>query len=708
MIDLKNLDKNYGDKIVFENLRMELKDPSKMHVLIGKSGSGKTTLFNILMGLDRDYSGRYSLFGKSAKKISDNDWASIREHDMRIVFQDYKLLKQLSVFENIDLSGDYSEEEIDKLLKELDIYDLKNHFIHELSGGQKQRLAIARAVISEPKILLMDEPTGNLDGKTANRVMSYLKKLRDRGILVFIITHDEKVASHGDIVYEIKDHKIDLVKGTSIDRGEKYEHKVKKNSKKKINPYVLKNFIVNKKKYFLFGIPVLLMMSIFILAFSAFRASSTESFLDFFEGLGEEVIILDAQNLKEEVENRYQEKRIISSIDGERIAFSKEDLKEVDKINHVKELYLFSDGTEALYDNEGKRLVESVYQSELPSWVKRNIVRRDSDQRITFHFSSLQLPAAYMKNYNLENIHLLAGEFPEGANNEIMIPDIYALFDQEIKDFQNVLGKTIRLDVVDNDDQQSKKEYVISGVYDSGYSKKLQSEYPIYTKHDKKVLELEADKRAYQFYKKSLSETSESEEFHYQIIKDYDSFEKAFGTGLTSLYIEVDDARNVKEVSDKLEKIFPSYLFTSQYSLKNGGFSEMYDKLVWILFLGSITIALLAGIMISFLNKGQINHRSRELAILYSLGYKKKDIFLIIALENSYLFSFYLGLSGAIVYLLNRFIFTHSIYSHYFENLFSISNMGLIMMLIVLMMFVSVLWGLNGVKQRRLIKYLNE
>lgn len=213
MIHLQNLTKSYRKKMILKNIDLELKDPSKIHVLLGESGSGKTTLFNILMGLDKDYTGNYSLFGKSAKKMSNDEWASIREQDMRMVFQDYKLLNQFSVYDNLDLSGDYSEEEIIQLLEELDILELKNHYVHELSGGQKQRLAIARAVISKPKILLMDEPTGNLDGLTTGRVMSYLKKLKSKGILVFIITHDEQVTSYGDIVYKIKNQKISLVKG---------------------------------------------------------------------------------------------------------------------------------------------------------------------------------------------------------------------------------------------------------------------------------------------------------------------------------------------------------------------------------------------------------------------------------------------------------------------------------------------------------------
>lgn len=141
---------------------------------------GKTTLFNILFGLDVDFTGLYYLFRNNSREISKKEWSSIREYDMRIVFQDYKLCDTMTVYENIVMSGNYSEDGICLILKELGLDELKNQLVTELSGGQKQRVAIARAVISNPKILLLDEPTGNLDSMTADKMMNFLDQLKKR------------------------------------------------------------------------------------------------------------------------------------------------------------------------------------------------------------------------------------------------------------------------------------------------------------------------------------------------------------------------------------------------------------------------------------------------------------------------------------------------------------------------------------------------
>jgi ABC-type lipoprotein export system ATPase subunit/ABC-type antimicrobial peptide transport system permease subunit len=708
MIYIRNLEKSYKDKLVLKNVHLKLNDSTKMHVLLGESGSGKTTLFNILMGLDNDYSGKYSLFGTSAKQLSNNEWASIREHDMRMVFQDYKLLNQLTVYDNIHLSGDYSEKAITQVLKELDIEELENKYIYQLSGGQKQRVAIARAIISKPRILLMDEPTGNLDGMTTERIMSYLIKLQAKGILVFMITHDEKVARYADIVYEIKDQNIVLKKDQLDDSQSETVDKNKTSSKKNITQYVLKNLKKTKRKLFLLAIPTILIITLFILSFSAFRASSTQSFLDFFAGVGERVLILNTESLKQETRNQYNESGIISPTDGKRIAFSTEDVEDVDEIEGVEDVYLFSEGAQNPYDNDGMRLNLIVNPEDFSEEILRYVNHNHLNQRLHFQFSSLQLPADFLKDYNPDNFQLIVGEFPADQSNEILVPDIYTFSNWKTNNFQEFIGETVTLEVEDIDNNQYKKDYIISGIYDSEFRQEFRSEYFIYTSHGKNDYINSADESGYQFFKSILTETPESEEFHQNLIGSFADFEEAYGTGYQSMFVRVNTVDDVETVRSALSELYPAYRFVSQYDLKHGDLSVIYSSLVRTLVIGSITIALLVGIIIIFLNKGHINNRNRELAILYSLGYKKRDIFSIIALENGLLFSFYLGVSGLLVYLVNRFIFSTSVYYQWFEHIFSFSNIGLVILLIGLMLVVSVLWSLYGVKQTNLTKYLNE
>lgn len=702
MIDIQHLEKSYKGKEILKNVQLKINDPSNIQVLIGESGSGKSTLFNLLMGLDNDYSGNYSLFGKSAKEISNSEWASIREHEMRMVFQDYKLLNHLTVYDNIYLSGDYSEKEIIQVLEELDIKELKDSFIHELSGGQKQRVAISRAVISEPKILLMDEPTGNLDGMTTNRIMSYLSKLRDKGILVFIITHDEQVARLADIVYEIKDKKIVLVKDQLDASEDEISYEKQPSSKKKIHQYVWKNLKQTKKKHFLLAIPTILIITLFILGFSAYRSSSTQSFLDFFAGVGDRTIILDTEQLKQEVREEFNEEGIIASSDGERIAFSMEDVGSVQNIPHVEATYLFSDGVQSPYDHEELQLNLTIVQDDFSEEFLETLVYGHSINMISFQFSAMQLPTDYLPDYNTESIELIAGKFPTDETNEILVPDIYLLLSQES------LGETVTLPVEDFENNQTEKDYVISGVYDSVFRQDLKRDYFIYTSHEMNGFANAADEEGYRFFERILTETPQSEAFNKNLIGNYENFEEAYGTGYKSMFVRVDAADNIEVVRSKLENLYPSYSFTSQYDLKHGDLSEIYSMLVRVLVIGSMGIALLAGVMITFLNKSHINNRNSELAILYSLGYKRKDIFSIIALENGLLFSFYLGFSGLLAYLANVFVLSGSRYYQLFVGMFSLSNVGLIVLLIGLMLLVSVLWSLNGVKQANLMKYLNE
>ena len=161
-------------------------------------------------------------------------------------------------------------------------------------------------------------------------------------------------------------------------------------------------------------------------------------------------------------------------------------------------------------------------------------------------------------------------------------------------------------------------------------------------------------------------------------------------------------------VSSQIDEIYPAFRLTSQYDLKHGELSDIYNRLVSVLIIGSIVIALVVGIIIVFLNKGQLNNRNREMAILYSLGFKRKDIYAIIIRESFVQFFFYFMVSGIIVFLLQVFYFNQSKYTMLFQNLFDPSNLILIILLIGLMLTVSVIWSVNGVKQKNLIKYLNE
>lgn len=217
MIELKNVSKTYKSKKskstkALDNVSLTLSDRG-MTFILGKSGSGKSTLLNVLGGLDKYDSGDMLILGKSSKDFKAADFDSYRNTYVGFIFQEFNILDDYDVYENIILALQLQQKEVDNkkvdaLLEKLELTELKKRKVNELSGGQKQRVAIARALIKDPKIILADEPTGNLDSKTGSGVMDLLKEI-SKDKLVVIVSHDEEYAKkYGDRIIEIKDGNI--------------------------------------------------------------------------------------------------------------------------------------------------------------------------------------------------------------------------------------------------------------------------------------------------------------------------------------------------------------------------------------------------------------------------------------------------------------------------------------------------------------------
>ena len=184
-----------------------------MTFILGKSGSGKSTLLNVLGGLDKYDSGDMIILGKSSKSFTQADFDSYRNTYVGFIFQEFNILEDYDVYQNIELAlqlqqKEGKKKEINELLEKLELKELKKRKVNELSGGQKQRVAIARALIKQPRIILADEPTGNLDSNTGRQVMELLKEI-SKEKLVVIVSHDEEYAKeYGDRIIEIKDGKV--------------------------------------------------------------------------------------------------------------------------------------------------------------------------------------------------------------------------------------------------------------------------------------------------------------------------------------------------------------------------------------------------------------------------------------------------------------------------------------------------------------------
>ncbi len=193
-----------------DNVSFDL-DEGKFVVILGPSGAGKSTLLNLLGGLDSPTEGTITVNGRDISSLSNNELADYRASTVGFVFQFYNLLPTLTVYENVALVKDISENAIDpaKMISEVGLSDHLNNFPSELSGGEQQRVSIARALAKNPKILLCDEPTGALDSETGVVVLKLLLSMaRYYGKTIVIVTHNQNIAKMADVIIRVKNGKI--------------------------------------------------------------------------------------------------------------------------------------------------------------------------------------------------------------------------------------------------------------------------------------------------------------------------------------------------------------------------------------------------------------------------------------------------------------------------------------------------------------------
>jgi lipoprotein-releasing system ATP-binding protein len=223
IVELKKINKIYGEKTqnptqVLFDLSLNFEE-SSFNSIIGQSGSGKSTLLNILGTLDKATSGDVFINGKNTQEMSSNELSKLRNESIGFIFQFHYLLPEFTALENVLMPYRISkkpitEEVLNRANELLDIVGLsnrKNNLATNLSGGQQQRVAIARSLINNPKIILADEPTGNLDSDTTEQIYDLLREINQRFKTTFIIiTHDRHIAEKADRIVEILDGKINL------------------------------------------------------------------------------------------------------------------------------------------------------------------------------------------------------------------------------------------------------------------------------------------------------------------------------------------------------------------------------------------------------------------------------------------------------------------------------------------------------------------
>lgn len=217
VISLKNISKKYvmgGDTIFYalKNVELEIKK-GEYAAIVGPSGSGKSTLMHIIGLLDKPTEGKVFIGDEDISTLNDDATSTLRSEFVGFVFQQFNLLNKLTIKENIMLPIGYARrkfdydpsERADYLMERFGILDKKDSFPNKISGGQQQRVAIARALIMNPKLILADEPTGNLDTKTGDEIMQLFEELNKEGITILIVTHEPDIAERTHRQIKIRD-----------------------------------------------------------------------------------------------------------------------------------------------------------------------------------------------------------------------------------------------------------------------------------------------------------------------------------------------------------------------------------------------------------------------------------------------------------------------------------------------------------------------
>ena len=209
MIDIVNVTKTYSNKLILSKINLHITE-GQFIIITGNSGAGKSTLLNII-GLLEDFDeGEYLLFEKSVNRYKNKQLANFRSKYFGFIFQLFYLIPNFTVRDNILLPSLYSKDDelndIVSLAKKLNIDHILYEKVDYLSGGEKQRVAIARALINKPKILICDEPTGNLDKVNTEKVMRILKEQIKTGVTVILVTHDDQLFKYSDDIYLINEN----------------------------------------------------------------------------------------------------------------------------------------------------------------------------------------------------------------------------------------------------------------------------------------------------------------------------------------------------------------------------------------------------------------------------------------------------------------------------------------------------------------------
>ncbi|MBR3489955.1 MAG: ATP-binding cassette domain-containing protein [Bacilli bacterium] len=665
MIELKNICKSYHSNGIYEvalkNINLDLSSKGLISV-VGKSGSGKTTLLNIIGSLDNSDFGELIVDGKNIREFSDNELDSYRNKYVSFIFQNYNLIDHMSVIDNIKLKMtiSYDDEnrviyEAEEALKKVGLYKYKNKLPMYLSGGEKQRIAIARAISSDSKIILCDEPTGALDHKTGIEILNILKEL-SKEKLVIMVTHNIELAKKysnriitmedGEIISDTGNKKID-------DIIEDFKIPKIKMDIKTIIKIAYSNLKLKKKRNILLALTA----SIGIVGISIILSISNgfnDSLDEYEKYISNKVPVIISAYKQEKSNKKYSESKIIN-------------INKDENSNYINKTFI------NYFNNINKEYVSSIKYNYL---VKLNIINKDYYELDNSIFKT-------MPNNIKENYDLVEGRLPSRYDELLLEINTDNSFSSDISKSLNlknndaldtIINKEIKL-VLNNDfyyrnEDSFNKKTIDKEMYDNKNNIKLKIVGIIKVKKEK-VDEVTSDNSIYYMdtlVNQVISKNKNSDIVNEQKNKDYNLItreplsekeKKEFLCYLGSekcisnILVYPDSFESKDNIIKLINKYNEDYVLNKVNIIDES--KTLYDMSIKIInvittvlvFFSSISLVV-SSIMIGIITYISVLERKKEIGILRSMGVSKTNIKYLFICENIIL-GFISGITGILI-----------------------------------------------------------
>lgn len=612
---LSKVNKKYKEKTIYSEMEIDLSQ-NGIHVLFGESGSGKSTLINILLGVDKNVEGNYEVDGKI---LNQDQIDKFRQQNIGYMAQSNGIIDQFTVYQNIKLYDEaIADEEIDKILKLLEIDKLALELGKNLSGGQRQRVRLARSLIRDKKVIVMDEPTNNLDDKNVQVILNILAKLSSDKTLI-IATHDARVINQANFVHKIDNQKI--VTETKVSSTENVQYT--SNTTTDFKPF---NYAVQTMRS-LFSvkfIPIILMLfgvlalSFFLSGLNKEKALYEDHLLNLQPGI---IFVNEDSRLNSEGVYVGDEQSLMSSSQLNQ-------LRQLDYVNnvYVRETALTESKNMQKYIASADKIInDQTVKMYLEKVESIDSSRYSSSENEVYYYLYEALPYDMFSNQitSLEEsyVDIVEGDYPLDNTNQILIPKSLTMSDPNL--------------AVGNELEYNSEMYEISGIYDDikymqlandnpltfdSYSAKVQNK--VYYAFSDKAVPTKEQLRKY--YKENQSAFTNSG------INNLDQYSSAYQDGITQVIIDYDPNQDESVYQEITELGLAQDSRYTMYLEHEGDFIQIRNKKIISLVVLFIVFLVFFGLIYKY----RFAFRLEEFNILFDNGLLPSQIIKLLTYES--------------------------------------------------------------------------